>query len=237
MIHRIFNRVINYFLRDKYRRNSETYISWLRSNGIKVGGGTKVFDVNNILIDTTRPELLEIGEHVFLHGGVTIMTHDWTSWSFIHSHNSFYPSHAKVHIGNNVWFGRDVTVCKGVSIGDNCIIGIGSVVTKSIPSNSVAAGVPARVICSYEEYLEKRSSQYVDEAIEYAKAIIQSGREPVVDDFVDDYPCFVDGENYMEYNYPYEKVFSPQQFEAWKKTHKKKYNGFNDFITAVKANL
>jgi serine acetyltransferase len=43
----------------------------------------------------------------------------------------------------------------GVTIGDNCIIGAGSIVTKNIPSNSVAAGMPARVICSIDEYYHK----------------------------------------------------------------------------------
>lgn len=42
-----------------------------------------------------------------------------------------------------------------MTIGDNVIIGAGSVVTKNIPSDSVAAGVPARVICSLDEYYEK----------------------------------------------------------------------------------
>ena len=51
-----------------------------------------------------------------------------------------------VRIGNDCWFGASVTVCPGVTIGDNCVIGAGSVVTRDIPSNSFAAGVPCRVI-------------------------------------------------------------------------------------------
>lgn len=51
-----------------------------------------------------------------------------------------------VHIGNDCWFGANVVVCPGVTIGDNCVIGAGSVVTRDIPSNSFAAGVPCRVI-------------------------------------------------------------------------------------------
>jgi maltose O-acetyltransferase len=59
-----------------------------------------------------------------------------------------------VKIGNDCWFGANVTVCPGVEIGDNCVIGAGSVVTKSIPANTFAAGVPARVI---REITEKES--------------------------------------------------------------------------------
>ncbi len=51
-----------------------------------------------------------------------------------------------VTIGNNCWFGANVTVCPGVTIGNNCVIGAGAVVTRDIPDNSFAAGVPCRVI-------------------------------------------------------------------------------------------
>ncbi|WP_156165000.1 sugar O-acetyltransferase [Demequina silvatica] len=49
-------------------------------------------------------------------------------------------------IGDNVWLGGGVIVCPGVSIGENSVIGAGSVVTKDIPANVVAVGNPARVI-------------------------------------------------------------------------------------------
>lgn len=51
-----------------------------------------------------------------------------------------------VTIGNDCWFGANVVVCPGVTIGDNVVIGAGSVVTRDIPSNSFAAGNPCRVI-------------------------------------------------------------------------------------------
>lgn len=52
----------------------------------------------------------------------------------------------KVTIGNNVWIGGSTTILPGVTIGDNCVIGAGSVVTKDVPSNTVVAGNPAKVI-------------------------------------------------------------------------------------------
>ena len=55
-------------------------------------------------------------------------------------------SPAKVVIGKNVWIGAHATILPGVTIGDNCVIGAGAVVHKNIPSDSVAVGVPARII-------------------------------------------------------------------------------------------
>ncbi|AGM26203.1 maltose O-acetyltransferase [Spiroplasma syrphidicola EA-1] len=52
----------------------------------------------------------------------------------------------EIIIENNVWLGANVTVTPGVVIGENSIIGAGSVVTKNIPKNVIAAGIPAKVI-------------------------------------------------------------------------------------------
>lgn len=213
---------------------SENFLNRLRDKGVTIGEGTYAINPRTVQIDVSRPELISIGKHVFLHSGTVIMSHDWAGWCFVKSHNEFIPSHGKVTIGDNVWFGENVTVCKGVSIGNNCIIGTGAIVTRSIPDNSVAVGVPARVISSYEDYYEKRRKEYVSECVEYAKSILASGREPEREDFFDDYPCFVDGTNYMEYDYPYSRVFSPEEFEVWKREHHKIFDGFDDFMSFVK---
>ena len=54
----------------------------------------------------------------------------------------------QIHIGRNVWIGSNSTILSGVNIGDNAVIGAGSVVTKDIPGNMIAVGSPARVIRS-----------------------------------------------------------------------------------------
>lgn len=217
--------------------SSEAYLNWLRQKGIRIGKGTTVLNVNQIWIDHSRPELLEIGDNVFLHKGTAIMTHDWGSWVFVNQFNDFLPSHGPIKIGNNVWFGEDVTILKNVTIGNNVIIGAKSVVTKSIPDDSIAVGCPAKVINNLSDYYDKRLREYADEAIDYAVAIYRSGRTPKVEDFHDDYPAFVDGRNYMEYNYPYSRIFTPQQFEKWKLNHHAPFNGFDEFMNAVKAKL
>ena len=61
-----------------------------------------------------------------------------------------YQRFAPITVGKNVWFGAGVTVCPGVSIDDNCVIGAGSVVVKDIPADCVAVGNPCKVIRKVE---------------------------------------------------------------------------------------
>lgn len=227
------NIILRLLLNIYYKTSSKRLLRYYRNRGVKIGNGTFILDHKHIQIDISRPELLEIGENVFLHRGTIILTHDWASWCFVNSHNEFLPSHGRVRIGNNVWLGENVTILKGVTIGDNVIIGIGSVVTKDIPSGSVAVGVPAKVVSSYDDYYRKRTEEYVNECIDYARAIIERGRKPEIKDFYDDYPCFIDGSCYQDYDYPYYNIFSTIAFEQWKKNHKSRFRGFDDFIGHV----
>ncbi|MFD1466013.1 sugar O-acetyltransferase [Lapidilactobacillus mulanensis] len=64
-----------------------------------------------------------------------------------------------ITIGNNVWMGGNVVVTPGVSIGDNCVIGAGAVVTKDIPANCIAVGNPCRVLREISE----QDRQYWDQ--------------------------------------------------------------------------
>lgn len=61
----------------------------------------------------------------------------------------------EVVIGNNVWIGENVVILAGVHIGDGCIIGANSVVTKNIPNNTIAAGVPVKFIKLYNNELKE----------------------------------------------------------------------------------
>lgn len=66
-----------------------------------------------------------------------------------------YQYNMPVHIGKNCWLGAGVIVLPGVTIGDNTVIGAGSVVTKDIPSNVVAVGNPCRVLREINEHDKK----------------------------------------------------------------------------------
>lgn len=67
-----------------------------------------------------------------------------------------------VSIGHDCWLGANVTICPGVTIGNNCVIGAGAVVTRDIPDNSFAAGVPCKVI---REITEADSMKYKPEIL------------------------------------------------------------------------
>ena len=85
-----------------------------------------------------------IGNNAFLGPNVSIYTacHPLE----VDRRNRFIEWAEPVTIGDNVWIGGDVTILPGVSIGNNTVIGAGSVVTKSFPSNVVIAGNPAKII-------------------------------------------------------------------------------------------
>ena len=85
---------------------------------------------------------IEIGDKTMIGPNVTIVTlnHD------INPETRLNATPKPVKIGKNVWIGADCTILPGVTIGDNSVIGAGSVVTKNVPDNVVVAGNPAKVI-------------------------------------------------------------------------------------------
>lgn len=112
-----------------------------------------VFVGRGVTIDPTYYWLISIGENSSLINGVTILAHDASTRNL-----AGYSKVGRVMIGKNTFIGAKSIVLPGVKIGDEVIIGAGSVVTKDIPSGSVAAGNPAVVIGSTSEYLKKHNN-------------------------------------------------------------------------------
>lgn len=89
---------------------------------------------------------ITLGDNVLIAQFVSILDHDHNFEDSEGNINLKNFSTSPIEIGNNVWIGDKVTITKGIKIGDNVIIGANSVVTKDIPSNSLAAGIPAKVL-------------------------------------------------------------------------------------------
>lgn len=102
----------------------------------------------------TEPWIITIGNNVHITDGVKFITHDGGTLLYRHMIPDLEITKPIV-IGDNVYIGNNVILLPGVTIGNNVVIGAGAVVTRSIPDNSVAVGVPARVIKTADEYLEK----------------------------------------------------------------------------------
>lgn len=125
---------------------------YARSVGVRIGTGCKIVTRHF----GSEPFLIEIGDHVHVTSDVHFVTHDGGIWVFLHEDPTF-DVFGKIRIGSNSYIGNGTTIMPGVSIGSNCVIGGYSVVTKSIPDNTVAAGCPCRFICTIDEYRERMS--------------------------------------------------------------------------------
>jgi maltose O-acetyltransferase len=138
--------------------------SWFRVLCLKAMG-IKVKDSIWVSENTwfVNPEKLTLGREVCIGEASRIICHAPISIgdqflgaaglyidSGSHDVNTLLPSSAPITIGNRVWCGMRVTICAGVSIGDDVVIGAGSVVTKSLPSGYLAVGVPAKPIRKLE---------------------------------------------------------------------------------------
>lgn len=109
----------------------------------------------------SEPYMITIGNHVRITNGVRFVTHDGGVWVLRDLGLKNADIFGKIIIGDNVHIGWNAIIMPNVNIGNNCVIGAGAVVTKSIPDNSVAVGVPARVIESIDEYYIKAQNKCV----------------------------------------------------------------------------
>ncbi len=121
---------------------------FLSSHGFKHGKNFNNY--SPYAIDAGWPWLISVGDDVTISSDVKILAHDAST-----NKTGARTKIGVVTIGNNVFIGVGSIILCNVHVGDNVIIGAGAVVTKSIPSNSVVAGNPAKVICTFDEYKNK----------------------------------------------------------------------------------
>lgn len=120
--------------------------------GLKVG---KDFNMEGgCFIDESHIWHIEIGDSVTLAPRVQIFAHDASTKIHLD-----YTRIGKIKIGNRVFIGANTIILPGVTIGDDVIIGASSVVSRDIPSGHVAAGAPAKCICTTENYLLRKRNE------------------------------------------------------------------------------
>jgi tetrahydrodipicolinate N-succinyltransferase len=109
----------------------------------------------------SEPFLIHIGSHVTISANVAFVNHDGGVRVF-RTENPGIHVYGDIHVGSHVFIGMGTIILPGVTIGDRCVIGAGSVVTRDIPSGSVAAGVPCRVIKTIDEYEGSARAKSID---------------------------------------------------------------------------
>ena len=139
----------NEFLRNLFGKTGSNFLiepSFYCDYGYNIELGENFYSNHNLVI--LDPAKVTFGDNVFIGPNCGFYTAGHPLEPEIRNKGLEYAK--PIIVGNNVWFGGNVVVLPGVTIGDNCTIGAGSVVTKSIPANSLAVGNPCRVIRKLE---------------------------------------------------------------------------------------
>lgn len=228
----MFNKIYKSIKMRLAYRNTKSYTNYLRKNGVSIGKGLVISGrISDREIDLTRPSLVTIGDNVSINRHFILMTHDFVSGVFLNKFSDFIPSSGAVTIGNNVRFGANCTVLKGVTIGDNCFIGAGSIVSNDIPDNSVANGNPCKVVCSIDTFYKMRQEACKPEAYLYAQSIVKRfGRQPVPADFREEFPLFVDSSNIDKYPEIPVKHQLQSAYDTWLENHVAPFRSFDEFL-------
>ncbi len=138
-----------HYIRDKF----VPYDKQAKDAGVNIG-------VNNLVYSHfwgSEPYLITIGNNCQITEGVEFFTHGGAH--VLRKENPDFDMFGKVVLGDWVYIGNNAMIMPGVTIGDNVLVAAGSVVTKSVPSNVVIGGNPARIICSIEEF-ENKNKKY-----------------------------------------------------------------------------
>ena len=142
---------------NKYRRYCHPVEFW-QNQGVKIGKNCEIY---SSACFGSEPYLISLGNHVRINAGVHFVTHDGGMWvlrEYVHGGGAF-DLFGEISVGDNVHIGTNSIIMPGVTIGSNVVVGCGAIVTRDIPDNSVAVGIPARVIESIDEYYQKNKDK------------------------------------------------------------------------------
>lgn len=157
----LFRKIINRF----FGESEQELLADLRKHGASIGKSVRIWSPRKTIIDRGRPWLLSIGDYTKITEGVVILTHDYSLSTMRRVYGEWVGEGAETVIGKNCFLGMNSILLMGTHLGDNVIVGAGSVVHGTFPDNVVIAGNPAKIICTLEEHYQKRRERTVQEAI------------------------------------------------------------------------
>jgi acetyltransferase-like isoleucine patch superfamily enzyme len=128
-------------------------VGYARSLGVKVGDNVHFYGSYANMF-SSEPWLISIGSNVHVAAETRFITHDGGT-IILKDDFPDYVLTGNIEIGNDVYIGIRAVILPGVKIGNRCIIGSCALVTKDIPDNSVAVGVPAKVTGTVDNYIKK----------------------------------------------------------------------------------
>jgi acetyltransferase-like isoleucine patch superfamily enzyme len=139
-----FRKLLQVFAMTRLPVGSRFRCTIERWRGVKIG--KHVFMGGGNVLDRARPDLIRLEDYVSLAGNVIVLTHSNPTEPLRKILGEEGTKIAPVHIKRGAWIAVNVVILPGVTIGENAIVAAGSVVTKDIPSHTIAGGSPAKVI-------------------------------------------------------------------------------------------
>ena len=128
---------------------------WLqRRRGVKIGKNVQIGP--SVALDYVFPNFISIGDGVSLAGWNYVLTHVTPLGYHRRDFDSYV---APVKIERNAWIAIRATILPGVTVGEGAVVAAGSLVTKDVPSNTIVAGVPARVVKRLSAYQDKDATR------------------------------------------------------------------------------
>jgi acetyltransferase-like isoleucine patch superfamily enzyme len=143
MIKKIISTIYNMVL----ARISPVYFA--KKAGVTIKGKVTIYGTSYNMF-STEPFLVTLGNNVFISVNVSFICHDGSTLIFRDKEPNLEIA-GEIIVGDNVFIGAHSIILPNVTIGDNCVVAAGSVVTKPVPSNTVVGGNPAKIIKSIEQ--------------------------------------------------------------------------------------
>lgn len=226
----MIRRLINYLFRKK------DLAKRLRDNGAYIGNNFMTY--GNVMIDMNWPFLLHIGDDVEITNKVSILCHDYSWCVTKKKYGILTGGVGPVWIGDNVFIGTGAIILKGTHVGNDSIVGAGSVVSGTFPDGVVIAGNPAKVICSIDDYHKKRLERQYNEACEIVRCYREKFHcDPPKTILPAYFWLFENREEEVTESLFKQRMMLKGNYESTLSNYKKTkplYNGYNSFLNSIK---